>query len=149
MKAATARAASERAAEAPRIKREKESEERRFRDKKAKSKKHKDFYASLLRHIYASIDYTVKDGKKSISRTLVSEHWVSDKSVYGDFFKRFEFAKEVKLVLRKLHKDGYKAVIEGRCVEHDTSAAYMNSGGECGSETPYHTYDSILVVSWE
>ena len=41
-------------------------------------------------------------------------------------------------MLAKLRRDGYKCEVSGESVEHDDSAAYLNSDGyKCGSETPY------------
>lgn len=68
--------------------------------------------------------------------------------ISGDYFGKAAYGKEVKLAIANLRHDGYKIALETRRVEHDESAAYMNSGGECGSETPYHTDDNILVIKW-
>jgi hypothetical protein len=64
------------------------------------------------------------------------------------YLKYAPWGKYVKLVLAKLRRDGYKCVVTGESTEHDDSAAYMNSGGECGSETPYWTRDTVLTISW-
>lgn len=64
------------------------------------------------------------------------------------YLKYAPWGKYVKLVLAKLRKDGYKCVVVGESVEHDDSSAYMNSGGECGSEKPYWTRNTILTISW-
>jgi hypothetical protein len=64
------------------------------------------------------------------------------------YLKHAAWGKYVKLVLAKLRRDGFKCGVVGESTQHDDSAAYMNSGGECGSETPYYTRDTILKISW-
>ena len=64
------------------------------------------------------------------------------------YLKYAPWGKYVKLVLAKIRRDGFKCVVSGESTHHDTSAAYMNSGGECGSETPWWTRDTILTISW-
>jgi len=68
---------------------------------------------------------------------------------YAQFVSNFEFVNELYSIASRLESDGYKAKIISRCIEHDESDAYLNSGGECGSETPYYTYDVIFEVTWE
>jgi hypothetical protein len=65
-----------------------------------------------------------------------------------DYLKYAAWGKYVKLVLAKLRRDKFTCVVEGKSIEHDESSAYLNSGGECGSETPYCTRDTILTISW-
>lgn len=69
-------------------------------------------------------------------------------AVGAGYLKYAPWGKYVKTVLTKLRRDGYKCAITDVSVEHDESAAYLNSGGECGSETPYYTRDTILTISW-
>lgn len=64
------------------------------------------------------------------------------------YLKYAPWGKYLKTVLAKLTRDGYKCEITDVSTEHDESAAYLNSGGECGSETPYYTRDTILTISW-
>jgi len=64
------------------------------------------------------------------------------------YLKYAPWGKYVKLALAKLRRDGFTCEVAGEHVEHDTSAAYMNSGGECGSETPYWTNNTILKITW-
>jgi len=64
------------------------------------------------------------------------------------FMKNSECASIVKKVRQELEKDGYKVKIIDEHTEHDTSSAYLNSGGECGSETPYYTHDTLFEISW-
>lgn len=64
------------------------------------------------------------------------------------YLKYAPWGKYVKLVLTHLRRDGFKCEVKGESTHHDDSAAYLNSGGECGSETPYYTQDTILTISW-
>lgn len=83
------------------------------------------------------------------SRNYRGEPQSSYYHAWGEgYLKYAPWGKYVKLVLAKLRRDGYKCTIEGESVEHDESAAYMNSGGECGSETPYYTRDTTLTIKW-
>jgi len=68
---------------------------------------------------------------------------------YGEgYLKYAPWGKYVKTVLTKLRRDGYKCEVTDVSTPHDDSAAYLNSGGECGSETPYYTKDTVLTISW-
>jgi hypothetical protein len=119
-----------------------------------------------------NIEYAVEAGLKQVEITLSSDHHDTLRGEYkylpqktsrnyrgevehsyyhawGEgYLKYAAWGKYVKLVLTKLRRDGYKCTIEGENVEHDDSAAYMNSGGECGSETPYWTRNTILTIKW-
>jgi hypothetical protein len=120
-----------------------------------------------------TIEYAVEAGLKEVEITLSSDHHdrlrgeykylpqkVSGRNYRGEpersyrhawgegYLKYAAWGKYVKLVLTKLRRDGYKCTIEGENVQHDDSAAYLNSGGECGSETPYYTSDTILTIKW-
>lgn len=64
------------------------------------------------------------------------------------YLKYAAWGKYVKQVLTRLRRDGYICVVEGVQTDHDDSAAYMNSGGECGSERSYWTRDTVLRISW-
>lgn len=64
------------------------------------------------------------------------------------YLKYAAWGKYVKIVLNRLRKDGFKCEVIGMRIRHDDSAAYMNSGGECGSEEIYYTTDTILKISW-
>jgi undecaprenyl pyrophosphate synthase len=151
MRAAEARALAETNAE--RIAREKveESAKRKVQRAAAEEKKRKEYYAKTLEDIQWRIDARIKDGITKIEDyRLSTENW-TDRPLAGEqkFFKNFEFAAELKKIITKLRRDGYKVTVKEGWVEHDDSAAYLNSGGECGSETPYNMYHTWLEISWE
>jgi len=65
-----------------------------------------------------------------------------------NYMKYSPCAKILKKIRKELELDGYKTEVVSNQTCHDESAAYMNSGGECGSETPYYTFDTFLKISW-
>lgn len=153
MNAKEARAKSEERALIVQRKKAKETTARRMREAVAKVEKHKKFYKQFLVELEREIGYAVEDGRKSIKRKLASTNYLGpdmSKSLYGkeNYFKNYEFGAEVKRALGKLRREGYTADIDGEWVEHDDSGAYLNSGGEMGSQKPYHTYDTVLRVKW-
>ena len=64
------------------------------------------------------------------------------------YLKYAPWGKYLKTALARIARDGYKWEIDDVSTTHDDSAAYLNSGGECGSETPYYTRDTELTISW-
>ena len=111
------------------------------------------------------IGYAVEDGRKSAQITLSSDYKdtlrttdrYSPKCLPDNrrdecwgigYLKYAAWGKLVKRVMTKLRRDGYKCAVDAENVEHDESAAYLNSGGECGSETPYYTRNTVLTISW-
>jgi hypothetical protein len=110
------------------------------------------------------IKWAVEGGRRSTEITLSEDHSDHLRGMYkylptrgkdgwykawGEgYLKYAPWGKYVKLVLTKLRRDGYTCEIEGKSVEHDTSSAYMNSGGECGSETPWWTRNTVLIIKW-
>ena len=151
MRAAEARALAETNAE--RIAREKASEsaKRKVQRAAAEEKKRKEYYAKTLEDIQWRIDIHINDGETKIEDYRLSTENFSDGPLAGEqkFFKNFEFAAELKKIIAKLRRDGYKVTVKEGSVQHDDSAAYLNSGGECGSETPYYMYHTWLEISWE
>lgn len=86
---------------------------------------------------------------QKVSRNYRGEVQSSYSHAWGEGYLKFApWGKYVKVALAKLRRDGYKCVVTGESIGHDDSAAYLNSGGECGSETPYWTKDTILTISW-
>jgi hypothetical protein len=119
--------------------------------------------AEIEKEFRDSIGYAVEEGWKSTQITLSSDYRDTLRGQYKylpedenkrnecwgvGYLKYAAWGSLVKRVMTKLRRDGYKCVVEAESVEHDESAAYMNSGGECGSETPYYTNDTILTIKW-
>jgi len=90
-----------------------------------------------------SIEWAVQNGRRKVEHTLDSRQTHDHSSPeYSDY------ASELNAVMENLQNDGYAANIQVKTVVHDESGAYMNSGGECGSETPWYTNDTTLVIQW-
>lgn len=110
------------------------------------------------------IKWAVEDGRTNLEITLSSDNrdvlrgeykYLPSSGEYGyrkawgeGYLKYAAWGKYVKLALAKLRRDGFKCEVVSESVEHDESAAYMNSGGECGSEKPYWTQNTALKISW-
>lgn len=160
MKAYEARLASTINAAALAKKKEIENAKRRVNAKKHKHDASHTFLAIFAQGCRDSIKYAVEDGKKSTQIALSEDNkdiaaspasgydYVYGENLYQDYLKNSKFGKEVKIVMRKLVHEGYKVEVESKSIEHDESAAYMNSGGECGSETPWWTANTYLTISW-
>lgn len=178
MKAAEARAKSTSIARAEEARKSAELQKRRAALKESIPRIRKERIAKIEAEFRQRIESDVKYGHKKTTITLSSDHndylrgqykylptKVTGHTEGSRYYPRTEvrtwyhawgegylkyapWGKYVKLVLAKLRRDGYTCVITGDSVEHDESAAYMNSGGECGSETPYWTRDTILTISW-
>lgn len=87
------------------------------------------------------IQHGINYGRNTISVTIKSRNDVC--SPYN-----FDYARELDSIVSYFIGMGYTVRIDDKYVIHDESAAYLNSGGECGSDKPYSTYDTILSVSW-
>lgn len=142
---------------AARLAKEKEIDRKKKRvsEKKSRNTAKIKFLQEFAEDCRDRIRSAVGDGEKSTKILLsqnnqdyaAGEH-VYAEGLYQDYLKNAKFGKEVKVVMAKLRREGYKVEVESRSTEHDDSAAYMNSGGECGSETPWWTSDTVLVISW-
>jgi hypothetical protein len=146
------------------IRREKEREEKnrkaRLSAARAKVARSKKFIAKTYENLKRSISYRVEGGEKLDVQTLSSDHhdrlagefkYAPDgKSIYGadNYFKYAEFRVELKKVLARLRREGFKCDVVGERVEHDERAAWANSDGACGSNTLYWTDDTILRITW-
>jgi hypothetical protein len=133
----------------------------------------KERIAKIEKQFRDSIESVVEYGERSTSITLsqdghdclrgeykylptkVDRYYYGDREIrtwyhaWGEgYLKYAPWGKYVKIVLAKLRRDGYKCEVTGENTHHDDSAAYLNSGGECGSETPYYTRDTILTIKW-
>ena len=151
MRASEARALAETNAERIARKEAEESAKRKIQRATAWERRRKEYYAKTLENIKWHIDAYIKDGETKIEDYRLSTENDSDGLLAGEqkFFKNFEFAVELKKIIAKLRRDGYKVTVKAGSVQHDDSAAYLNSGGECGSETPYYMYHTWLEISWE
>jgi hypothetical protein len=147
MKASEARQQSETNAKILAAEEEKAARAKAAAAKKADKAKHKKWYEDYRKSVRYSIESAVKYGSNKIERTLHSASSHTNLH-YVDFFKAYEYIAELKKIMKELEDDGFDAKVVERYVEHDESIAYMNSGGECGSQTPYYTYDNILIVKW-
>ena len=117
----------------------------------AENEKHRRWYNDAKQSIEEDIKYAVEAGQKRASYILHShsEQGPYSNPMYGKgFLKLSEFAPELKRVMKEFEKRGYTVSIEeeDRCI--DSSIAYMNSGGECGSMDKYWVYQTVLVVKW-
>ena len=149
MKAQEARVLAEKNAEAIRLKEEKEKKAAAAARKKADIKRHANWREKKIEELRKYIGYRVGYGSHELTEKLHSASW-HDHKLYGKdkFLQNHDYGDEWKSIIEELEKDGYKVEITGEPVGHDDSVACMNSGGECGSEEPYTTYDTILKVTW-
>lgn len=127
------------------------AEETRLRSERLrKSEERRKFASEFLSTLRSYIRSAVSDGKRSTEKTLHEYtgggqcHPLDPKG----YLDNYEFGPQVREVLGILAADKYKWEIVGRSVQHDESAAYMNSGGECGSMTPWWSYDTVLRIWW-
>lgn len=113
----------------------------------AERKAWRDKFEEIVRgNITSAVNNGKTESMTGISNTLKYPfHTFSDFKQYETFF---EYKEDVKLVIRHLKRDGYEAVLYMHSYEVDDRAAYMNSGGECGSETVYWDSDIVLKVNW-
>ncbi len=148
MTAKESNAISQKNAHALQLKMERQAKAQTIADKKANITRHKEWRERFVKELRQYIESATTYGRNEATKTMHSS--TSSDLFYGEdsFLTNFEYASEFKSVITELEKDGYTITLIGRCVEHDESVAYMNSGGECGSETSYWTYDTILTVSW-
>jgi hypothetical protein len=128
-----------------------------IKERQAHKARHEKWHREFHDEVRNGIKYAVASGHHSAAFQLYSVPSLTTRKdipcppvIYGEdaFFKYAEFAAEVKKVMEALRKDGYSVRITAEPVEHDESVAYMNSGGECGSETPYWTYVTMMRVEW-
>lgn len=118
----------------------------RIEAQKAKEKeksKHNAWRNDFEKILTKVIGSASKNGKLCASYTLED----NGKNV-DTFMANFEFAKDLKQVIAKFEREDYRIELTTKSTEHDERAAYMNSGGECGSETTWWTTDVVLIISW-
>ncbi len=100
------------------------------------------YKTSITKEIFNGINDAVKLGMFT-RQFVLQENW--SKSLNNNCFKFDDVIKELMLDLKS---NGYDVYYGPNEVYHDTSDAYMNSGGECGSSTPRYSTTLELIVSW-
>lgn len=176
MKAAEARKQAKSIADAEAVKKSAALKKRRAALKESVPRLRAERIKKIEEQFRESIRYAVEAGRSSTAICLSSDHHDVLRGQYkylptkvtgmdryyyqareirtwyhcwGEgYLKHAPWGKYVKLVIAKLRRDGYNCVVTGENTHHDDSAAYLNSGGECGSETPYYTRDTVLTISW-
>lgn len=121
--------------------------------RKKERDKHQKWFDETLKEIKTRIKYYVKNGERKLEHTIDPEiHYnfvdEADKLCsYGDR-KNFEFMAEAKKIVIALQLENYKASIDIIEKSEDGSAAYMNSGGECGFEGVRWYKNLVIIVKW-
>ncbi len=101
-----------------------------------------EYKKSITKETFNGINAAVKLGMFT-RQFVLQENW--SKSLNNNCFKFDDVIKELMLDLKSKGYDVYYGPNE---VCHDTSDAYMNSGGEYGSSTPRYSTTLELIVSW-
>ena len=103
--------------------------------------------SEMISNMKKAIAYSVKYGHFKTEQTL---HTSSDPKhpLYINFLGASENGSALRECMNLWESEHFRVSVVGRCVSHDESSAYLNSGGECGSMTPYYTYDTVLVIEW-
>lgn len=124
-------------------------EERKWKEELEKrSAEHKKWYEETKADVRTRIEWAVKSGHKSLMYNLLDLGYKDPLNNAMTFLDKFEYAVELRKIVKELNDLEYHTEIRHVTEHHDDSAAYMNSGGECGSLTPYSTEHMALVVSW-
>ena len=111
---------------------EKEEDEKKLQYKKTISKE-----------IIDEINRAIKNGKLSVTYIL-QENWNRKFDT-----KSFEYNDVIEKFVSELRDKQYTVFYGNDSVYHDTTFDYMNSGGECGSSTPYYTDVLSLRIMWD
>lgn len=149
MKAQEAREKAEKAAKLLITKAEREGKIAAAAKKKADAARHEKWLIDFRLLVERAIGWRVQQGVTEWSHCLnEASNWSHELYGRDKYLTNFEFAPEMKIVMAELESNGYKVDIIDEQTSHDDSSAYANSGGECGSMHPYHTYDTILKVRW-
>lgn len=117
------------------IKAQKELEEKHRKDAEK-------FLAKLEHQIDKEIKSAIKIGKFNV-QIILDKHWNFKFDTHC-----FEFHDVVKKIVEELQAAKYEVYYGRSSIYHDTTLDYMNSGGECGSSTPYYTNVLALNISW-
>ena len=106
--------------------------------------KHKNWRIKLASRLRSLIEFEAKVGKTETTYSLATGFT----SGLEDFLSKFEFKEDIPLVLTPLTQDGYMVKLTTESYEVDETSAYFNSGGECGSKSPYWTTDVVISIGW-
>jgi hypothetical protein len=146
MKAAEARKLAEE--NAPVIAKQQADEEKKrlAEEKKKDTLKHVEWRKNFDLRCRQDITWAVKNGKTETYLSPTTDY-IRNQHL-DEFVKEFEFMDDINKVIKDLKKDGYTAVLSRRDFEVDGRIAYLNSGGECGSERVYWDSDIVLRIKW-
>lgn len=114
--------------------------------KELETKRKKDaekFLEKLEHQIDKEIKFAIKSGKFNI-QIILDEHWNFKFDTHC-----FEFHDVVNKLVEELRAAKYQVDYGPGSILCDTTAAYMNSGGECGRSEPYYIDVLALNVSWK
>jgi excinuclease UvrABC ATPase subunit len=102
-----------------------------------------EYKTSITKRIFDSINNAVERGETH-AHIVLNEYWSRRLTTH-----HFKFDDVIKDLILDLKSNGYDVYYGPNEVCHDTSDAYMNSGGECGSSTPRYSTTLDLVVDWQ
>lgn len=110
-----------------------------------KRERHQKYYDELFQRVQQRITWAIETGECATTIVLTNDHYAWP----AEFFEKDEYAEDVRRVVKYLQQRGYVAEVERLDTEQDETAAYMNSGGECGHSEIYWTRDIVLTISWK
>ena len=107
--------------------------------------KHQKWFDEHMARIKNRISQYVEYGERKLEYTIDSNiHY----NFVSEAYKNFEFMNEAKKIVITLQLEDYKASIDVIEKSEDGSAAYMNSGGECGFEGVRYYKNLEIIVKW-
>lgn len=114
-----------------------------YKMKQKKESENSEYKKFITKKVVDEINNSIKNGELSIG-VILQEPWN-----FGFDTKRFKFDDVIKKLVEELKLSNYDVYYGKDTVYHDTTFDYMNSGGECGSSTPYYTDVLSLRVKWD
>ncbi len=116
-----------------------------LKKKKEIELENREYKKEITAIVIGDINQAVKNGESSVN-VILQENWN-----FKFETKCFKFDSIIKELVEKLKskKHGYDVYYGPNKVYHDTTNAYMNSGGECGSSEPYYTDVLSLYIKWD
>lgn len=100
------------------------------------------YFLDISTQIRENIKTAIEIGEKHISIVLkdnFSRHLAKES---------FEFYPIIEKIMKFYSDQGYVCDCDKGQLYHDTSFEYLNSGGECGSSTPYYSDALYLTIDW-